>query len=129
SNQMSQGVSNVIVGDVGEITAESEYNISIKRLNHIIRKNAHFYVYLVLAVLMMNALKSNQYKNIRILLTLIFCIVYAITDEIHQLFVPGREAQVNDVLIDSIGATFGIGLYILIRSIIQKLKTRWAFLV
>ncbi len=33
---------------------------------------------------------------------------YAVTDEIHQAFVPGRQAQVGDVLIDTAGAALGI---------------------
>jgi VanZ family protein len=41
----------------------------------------------------------------------VFCILYAISDEVHQLFVLGRGAQVVDVLIDSLGAFVGIGMY------------------
>jgi len=33
---------------------------------------------------------------------------YAITDEIHQAFVPGRQAQATDVLIDTLGAAIGL---------------------
>lgn len=36
------------------------------------------------------------------------CILYAISDEVHQLFVPGRGGQVRDVIIDSAGAIAGI---------------------
>ena len=39
-----------------------------------------------------------------------FCSLYAISDEVHQLFVPGRGAQVKDVFIDIAGAAVGIFL-------------------
>ena len=35
-------------------------------------------------------------------------ILYAISDEIHQYFVPGRSAEIRDVLIDVLGANIGI---------------------
>jgi VanZ family protein len=41
----------------------------------------------------------------------VFCVLYAVSDEVHQLFVPGRGAQVTDVLIDNAGAFVGIGIY------------------
>jgi len=44
-------------------------------------------------------------------------VLYACTDEIHQLFVPGRGAQMSDVLLDSAGAGLGIVLFVTIRRI------------
>ena len=38
------------------------------------------------------------------------CVMYACSDEFHQLFVPGRSCQAADVLIDSAGAALGIAL-------------------
>ena len=37
---------------------------------------------------------------------------YAATDEVHQVFVPGRSAEFTDVLLDSLGALVGIWLYL-----------------
>lgn len=50
----------------------------------------------------------------------VFSCIYASSDEIHQLFVPGRAGQVRDVLIDTSGAVAGILLAILIRKIWLK---------
>ena len=49
-------------------------------------------------------------------------VAYAMTDEIHQLFVPGRSCQVTDVLIDSAGVLFGsvIGVLIFISTVKQR---------
>ena len=38
----------------------------------------------------------------------VFCFLYACSDEVHQLFVPGRSGNIIDVGIDSIGSYFGI---------------------
>ena len=45
----------------------------------------------------------------------LLCLMYAITDELHQIFVPGRVASIWDVLIDTMGAAFGVLLFMLIR--------------
>ena len=47
-------------------------------------------------------------------LALIVCVLYAISDEVHQMFVPGRGPGIKDVLIDSAGATVGIGVYMFV---------------
>ena len=45
---------------------------------------------------------------------------YAATDEMHQLFVPGRSGQVSDVLLDSAGAIAGLALLGGIRFLVQR---------
>ncbi len=45
------------------------------------------------------------------LLTLIIGSLYAISDEIHQSFVPGRTSDIYDVLADIIGVLFVINMY------------------
>lgn len=40
---------------------------------------------------------------------LIICVIYGLTDEIHQIFVPGRAFQVSDLVMDSVGSIIGIG--------------------
>ena len=49
----------------------------------------------------------------KIAIALVVCILFAISDEFHQLFVPGRGAQVKDVLIDTAGAI--VGMCIVVR--------------
>ena len=39
-------------------------------------------------------------------LALMLCVIYALTDEGHQAFVPGRTASLYDVALDSTGALF-----------------------
>ena len=62
----------------------------------------HAIEYLILSFLLYRALKINT-KNPQTLAILI-TIAYAITDEIHQYFVPGRTPSIFDIAIDSFGA-------------------------
>lgn len=74
----------------------------------IIRKLAHFTEYLILGILVSNWLKDYQ-NNTH--LNFVVCTMYAISDEVHQLFVPGRSCEVRDMLIDVFGAIAGIFLF------------------
>lgn len=78
-------------------------NIFGELANFIVRKCAHFLEYIILALLSFNVL--NLYFNMKKVLigTIIFVFAYACSDEIHQLFVIGREGSVRDVIIDTLG--------------------------
>ncbi len=81
-------------------------------LHYIVRKAAHLFAYFILSLLVLRACRMNFrpiWGSIRV--TLVVCILYAMSDEIHQLFIVGRSGQVTDVLIDALGACLGIGCY------------------
>lgn len=112
SSELSTGVTQLIIEFINKILPRANFNI--ETFNYIVRKNAHFVVYLILGILVANALKKSGvvgYKGI--VWALIICILYAISDEIHQLYVPGRAGQIKDVVIDSLGAMVGIRLWCL----------------
>ena len=71
-----------------------------------IRKNAHFFIYMTLG---MSLLLSRESKGKRESLEIVgFIILYAISDEYHQSFIPGREASFKDVGIDTLGGISGM---------------------
>lgn len=86
---------------------------NIEVLSFIIRKLAHFTEYLILGFLTINMLNKNDISK-KYLLSILICIIYATSDEIHQFIIPGRACQIKDILIDSIGSITGIYLYKLI---------------
>ena len=97
------------------------FNISsLEILNHIIRKIAHLTEYLILGLLVHNLIK--QY-NKKWYISLIICILYAISDELHQGFTPGRSPQISDVFIDTIGSLIGISLLHFIIKL-KKIKNK-----
>lgn len=107
----SSNQSNFIVNIIVNI-----FNINnIELVSLIIRKLAHFTEYLILGILTYNLINSYNKKTY---IAIIICIFYAISDEIHQYFVPGRSCQILDMTIDSLGSLTGI--YIL--KIINKHK-------
>ena len=111
SNSLSTGITERIVTIIERVTSDIDFDVS--SFNHIVRKNAHFFAYLILGVLVSNALKNNDFKGTnRFLIALAICVLYAISDEIHQLFIPGRAGQVRDIIIDSAGVVVGISAYL-----------------
>lgn len=71
---------------------------NIDVVDFLMKKTAHFLEYTILFLLWFRALgNKNPYK------ALLFSLIYAFSDEIHQLFVPGRTGKLSDVAIDSSG--------------------------
>lgn len=77
------------------------------RLRFGIEKAAHLFVYAVLAVGVANALTTSGMRARRFWWTFVLCAGYAVSDELHQFFVPGRSASALDIFIDMAGATAG----------------------
>lgn len=120
SNQLSRGVTGVIVETVQKFVPDVE-DFDLGRFNHLLRKNAHFFMYLILGVLVMNAMRKIGLSGMKsFMFSLLICILYAVSDEVHQLLVLGRGGQVKDVMIDNAGAILGIGMYALISKIIKS---------
>ena len=83
---------------------------NIDLLTLIVRKCAHITEYIILGILMFNFLKDYNIKNVFVL-SILLCILYSCSDEIHQLFISGRSGEVKDVFIDSIGIVIGNLIY------------------
>lgn len=89
----------------------------IEKLHPIIRKLAHFGVYTVVGFSVMGFMCTFDMRNIfKLLISFAVGVTYAISDEVHQYFIPGRNASVVDVGIDSLGVLTGI--FILITLIV-----------
>lgn len=80
----------------------------VKKLNYSVRKSAHVFEYFVLGVLALNVFDAFNVKR-KVLFAIILCVLYASSDEFHQLF-TGRTASVTDVLLDSVASIVGIYL-------------------
>lgn len=96
------------------------------RVQHIVRKCAHFTEYMMLGFLLRLCLESwigHRIKRrwIAGLAGFGAGAVYACTDELHQLSIDGRSGQWTDVLVDSCGVLAGVALgTLLIRSLSRK---------
>lgn len=100
---------------------EIEKEEVIDKIETAIRKLAHFSIYTLVGILLMSLMSTYKIKQIdKISISLIVGIIYAISDEIHQAFIPGRGPQLADVILDSMGVLTGIVLIILVLEIVRK---------
>ena len=80
----------------------------------IVRKIAHFMIYFILGRFTIMNFKLSKENIIN---TLLICVIYAFSDEIHQMFINNRSGELRDIIIDSIGSLSSILLF-------YKLKKR-----
>jgi len=87
---------------------------TVENLVVAVRKLAHVTEYACCAILLWRALRRHTARDTRPwtwrepALAQIIVIAYAITDEVHQSFVPGRQGAAMDVLLDSLGGLLGL---------------------
>lgn len=87
----------------------------------IIRTLAHFCEFAGLGFLMCNFIFALKDK-LKPFLSILFSVSYALTDEIHQIFVPERACQLSDLAVDSAGIVLGVTVFYIIISIIKHKK-------
>lgn len=91
----------------------------IEIVHFAIRKLGHWTEYFVLAVLILRALTvgaraASLFRHAA--LAVLGATLFALSDEWHQAFVPGREASLADVTLDSFGALCGAALFALMKT-------------
>jgi len=77
-------------------------------------KLGHFLVYGLLAILFFRAFRTTFLRNNEdclMLLSMLASVLYGVSDEIHQYFVPSRNADMADVLADTMGSMCGVFFY------------------
>jgi VanZ family protein len=124
SEKLSTGVTARVIETVNRVFHGKDLNVS--SFDHVIRKCAHFSIYFLLGIFVLNALRNGERLGIkRLILSLAICALYASSDEFHQIFVSGRGPQVTDVFIDSTGAVVGIGFYSLLIKLFLQFKRKY----
>ena len=125
SAQNSSGIVDALIQitypDFDQLTESEQTQIS-DNLTLLVRKSAHATEYAILAILIYITCVISNLKwahHVKIWIALAGSIVYAATDEFHQLFVEGRSGQFQDVLIDAIGALIGV---LILQTIYQLIK-------
>lgn len=99
-----------------------------ERINYPVRKCAHATEYAVLGVFLAGAVVGGRRDwRVQVLWCLSIGVAYAASDELHQVFVPGRAGRVTDVLIDSAGVIGGVLVMWGVSKISTKIfiKSRW----
>lgn len=86
-----------------------------------VRKGAHFAEYAALGFLLANALFQSGKKRWGVWAAGLASL-YAATDEVHQLFVPGRACQLTDWLLDTAGGAAGAALFLALLLLLRAAK-------
>ncbi|MAG02412.1 teicoplanin resistance protein VanZ [Candidatus Pacearchaeota archaeon] len=74
----------------------------------------HFFAFFFLALfLLISSTKGNKNKRSILIISIILTILYGISDEFHQYFVPGRSSSLFDILTNSVGILTASNLYYL----------------
>lgn len=111
SHEVGLAIGRLIVPHFEEKSEEQQMEFA-KDIDHLIRKLAHATEYGILGMLLCCAFYDTR-KKIRWYIPWGITTLYAATDEIHQVFVPGRDGNAVDVCIDSAGAFVGCILILL----------------
>ncbi len=120
SGFFAQFLANIFHPDLENLSESAKREI-LNDCQFIVRKAAHFSVYAMLGVLSLISCRNSRFKLYGIVSAAI-CLIYAISDEIHQYFVEGRSCELRDVLIDFSGALTGIAAIMLIIAVIKKIR-------
>lgn len=134
SNQQGEGSGNtsrkvceviISIVDISDQYIEMEKEQIIKILEPVIRKEAHYTIYLIGGILIANSVYQFYNKEQKmILISTIIGVLYAISDEVHQLAVAGRSGRIIDVIIDSLGIMTGVAVFLLLLQICKKLQMK-----
>lgn len=99
----SGGLSTRILVYIGNFFKVSDLESFVSNFSFLIRKTAHFSEYFILFILSYECFKEYKIDEL-LLVSILFCIMCASFDEVHQLFINERSGQILDVAIDSFGS-------------------------
>lgn len=123
SNELSKKVTGILVTMVKQVVSvDTDVGELVSEFNHFVRKKGHVMGYMILGFLASFAFRYCRMRGLKASAYAFgLSVLFAISDETHQLFVPGRGGQVSDVLLDSFGALLGIGLFLMVSSFVTRI--------
>lgn len=101
TNAFSASKTASIIEPILHLILPSASNAAVQVIHMLIRKTAHFAEYGILFLLLVRGPMAGRPYT-----AFMMCVAYALLDEGHQVFVPGRTASLYDVALDSTGALF-----------------------
>lgn len=92
-----------------------------------LRQIAHIGVYAVLSILLTWALTGSRVPSLRLAATCgLLALVYGVTDELHQTFVPTRSGRPEDLVWDGLGALIAVGVIVVVGSVVARRRSAGA---
>ena len=127
SSAVSRKVTTAVTQNVKKIQDmdSKERELTLNKIEHVIRKIAHFSIFTLVGILMMALMSTYDIsKSKQILVSILVGILYASSDELHQYFVPERTALFADVLIDTAGVCLGVLIVLMVLQIYIKIRKK-----
>lgn len=124
SSGLSSKVTKILIDIFPNNLNEKEKTILTEKFEVIVRKLAHLTIYTLVGIFIMSFMCTFNIKyKVKIGTSTLVGLIYAITDEYHQSFVPDRGPSITDVCIDLLGVILGICLVICAITIYKKTKS------
>src|SRR5699024_2483403 len=92
-------------------------------MNHYIPNSAHFFIDVVLDIF--TYLARSQHRNnvsFNVIMTMVVCVFYAISDDVHQIFVPDKSGEEGDVFLGGLCALLGVFFVLIITWVVRKTR-------
>ena len=129
--QTSSGLSRKVARKIVDVfpytknLSEKTKNKIVERSQPIIRKGAHLSIYTLVGILIMSFISTYKlHLKYKFSISILVGLIYAISDEIHQSFIPERTASPIDVGIDTFGVFLGIIIVLIIISVYKALTEK-----
>ena len=102
----------------------------LAKITQFVRSSAHVLEFAALSffayrlALSFGADKTKKARLLALPLVFLFGVLYALSDEIHQIFVPGRSFEWQDVGLDTLGAALGVAFAFLAYLLFVRIKRK-----
>lgn len=127
SSKTSGVIVNRVVDTVSTVNKKVKKETLKNSITFYVRKLAHFSIYTLLGIWLLNEMNTFKISTLkRVIISLSFGVIYAVSDEFHQSFISGRSQEIRDVCIDTCGVLFGCILVLLIGKIFKLIKRKFS---
>lgn len=120
SSHFCQAAAKLLFSDFNSWNAATQKSV-VSGLSFIVRKTAHFSEYALMGFLWYIWLHKVRGS---VLIAFGATVCYAITDEFHQTFIPGRACELRDMLVDTCGGLFGILVAFVVLCVVHCIRHR-----
>ena len=110
--------------DVSHNTSSTPATPNVDNLFYVrlVRNGAHIIIFTTLGFFLYGAISSYKGKKLlKLLSSFLLGTLYAVLDEFHQYFIPGRGCEINDMLFDALGVAIGICIMLFVVLIIKSI--------
>lgn len=128
SHGMSKHISESVVTYINEEMdlklTDKQYKTFVSKLDHPVRKMAHISEFAAVGLVLYIIVSRYSVKIWkRFIICILFLILFGTADEIHQLYIVARECRWQDVVIDTVGGSFGVAVGMIGHAVGRGMKS------